>query len=98
LIIAAADQEPSTKHTNSSICRQDEIWRLILEHNIVGVDIDARALVIAKFALTVQMMLAIDTVTNGRAANSLKDQLAASQHQRCSGSSTRLTLTALEEK
>lgn len=36
---------------------QVEIWRLILEHNIVGVDIDARALVIAEFSLKVQMML-----------------------------------------
>lgn len=39
-----------------------EICRLILEHNIVGTDIDARALVMAKFALTVQLiMLSRDT-------------------------------------
>ncbi len=39
-----------------------EICRLILEHNIVGTDIDARALVMAKFALTVQLtMLTKDT-------------------------------------
>lgn len=34
-----------------------EICRLILEHNIVGTDIDARALVMAKFALTVQLII-----------------------------------------
>jgi type I restriction-modification system DNA methylase subunit len=39
-----------------------EICRLIIEHNIVGTDIDARALVMAKFALTVQLiMLSNDT-------------------------------------
>jgi len=39
-----------------------EICRLILEHNIVGTDIDARALILAKFALTVQLtMLRKDT-------------------------------------
>lgn len=37
--------------------QQDEICRLILEHNIVGFDIDARALAMAKFAITVQMMM-----------------------------------------
>ncbi|MBA4074036.1 MAG: hypothetical protein C0508_03280 [Cyanobacteria bacterium PR.023] len=34
-----------------------KICRLILEHNIVGTDIDARALILAKFALTVQLIM-----------------------------------------
>ena len=34
-----------------------EICSLILEHNIVGTDIDARALVMAKFAVTVQLII-----------------------------------------
>jgi type I restriction-modification system DNA methylase subunit len=40
-----------------------EICRLILEHNIVGTDIDARALVMAKFALTVQLIILIKDTT-----------------------------------
>lgn len=34
-----------------------EICQLIVDNNIIGIDIDARTLVIAKFALTVQLML-----------------------------------------
>ncbi len=45
---------------------QAEIWRLILEHNIFGLDIDARALVIAEFALTVSLMTLSCGNFNGR--------------------------------
>jgi hypothetical protein len=44
-----------------------EICRLILEHNIVGTDIDTRALVMAKFALTVQLI----TLSQDRSARNL---------------------------
>jgi hypothetical protein len=50
---------------------------LILEHNIVGTDIDARALILAKFALTVQlMMLRKDTAAQSPEQHQLIDQLA----------------------
>lgn len=41
-----------------------EICQLIVDNNIIGVDIDARTLVIAKFALTVQLMLLSQDVEN----------------------------------
>lgn len=50
----------------------DEIWRLILEHNVVGLDIDRRALAIAEFALTVNLMTLCNGNLNGN-ENSLNE-------------------------
>jgi len=52
-----------------------EIWPLIIEHNIVGVDIDARALVIAELALNVKMMLlSSDNLDGSRKSQSRKSK------------------------